>query len=222
MEGAQMSARDDILGKVRAGIGRAPGAAPGPRPAPAPIPARGQIEGEARLALFTELSETVAATVVRIPDMAALPAAIGDYLASQNLPAEIMATADGDFDTVPWGSQPTLEVRRGTPGIGDLVGLVQASAGVAETGSLMMCADADNPHMASYVPETAVVVLRADRIDGTLDDAMARLRAAGDLPRAVSLITGPSRTGDIALKIELGAHGPRRLHIVIVDEPGSA
>jgi len=51
---------------------------------------------------------------------------------------------------------------------------------------------------------------------------MARLRAAGDLPRAVSLISGPSRTGDIALKIELGAHGPRRVHIVIVDEPEAA
>jgi L-lactate dehydrogenase complex protein LldG len=67
-----------------------------------------------------------------------------------------------------------------------------------------------------------VVVLRASRIEGTLDDAMARLRAAGDLPRAVSLISGPSRTGDIALKIELGAHGPRRVHIVIVDEPEAA
>jgi L-lactate dehydrogenase complex protein LldG len=85
-----------------------------------------------------------------------------------------------------------------------------------------MTANADNPHMASFVPETAVVVLRASRIEGTLDDAMARLRVTGDLPRAVSLISGPSRTGDIALKIELGAHGPRRVHIVIVDEPEAA
>ena len=88
-----MSARDDILDKVRAGIGRKPGTDCGPRPVPAPIPARGQVEGKARLALFTEQAEAVAATVVRIPDMAALPAAVSNYLAGQNLPATIIATA---------------------------------------------------------------------------------------------------------------------------------
>ncbi len=217
-----MSARDDILDKVRAGIGRKPGTDCGPRPVPAPIPARGQVEGEARLVLFTKQAEAVAATVVRIPDMAALPAAVSNYLAGQNLPAAIMATADTDFDTVPWNTQAMLEITRGTPGIADQVCLAQAAAGIAETGSLVMTANADNPHMASFVPETAVVVLRASRIEGTLDDAMARLRVTGDLPRAVSLISGPSRTGDIALKIELGAHGPRRVHIVIVDEPEAA
>ncbi len=39
------------------------------------------------------------------------------------------------------------------------------------------------------------------------------------MPRTINLITGPSRTGDIEQKIQLGAHGPRRLHIVLVDDP---
>ena len=59
------------------------------------------------------------------------------------------------------------------------------------------------------------------------EDGWDRLRAAAaaapgmpaqGLPRAVNLITGPSRTGDIEQRIVLGAHGPRRLHIVIVDD----
>ena len=42
--------------------------------------------------------------------------------------------------------------------------------------------------------------------------------AGAGLPRTVNFITGPSRTGDIEQRIELGAHGPRRLHIVVVDD----
>ena len=41
---------------------------------------------------------------------------------------------------------------------------------------------------------------------------------AGNMPRAVNMITGPSRTGDIEQRIELGAHGPRRLHIIILED----
>ena len=41
-------------------------------------------------------------------------------------------------------------------------------------------------------------------------------------PRTVNLITGPSRTGDIEQRIQLGAHGPRRLHIILVDETADA
>ena len=59
--------------------------------------------------------------------------------------------------------------------------------------------------------------MRAERIVSGLEDAFAGLPAA--LPRAVCLVTGPSRTGDIGLQIELGAHGPRRVHIIIVDGP---
>ncbi len=82
-----------------------------------------------------------------------------------------------------------------------------------------MSSDGDNPHAASFVPETNIAVLPAARVVATLDDALARLRDhAPKLPRAACFITGPSRTGDIAQQIELGAHGPRRLHVVIVDD----
>jgi L-lactate dehydrogenase complex protein LldG len=59
----------------------------------------------------------------------------------------------------------------------------------------------------------------------TYEDGWDRLRAAataGALPRAVNLVTGPSRTADIEQHIELGAHGPMRLHIVLVENGEAA
>ena len=97
------------------------------------------------------------------------------------------------------------------------MGLSRAFAAVAETGSLAMAGGADNPHLASFAPETQIAVLPARRIVGAFEDVWAEFRA-GALPRTLSFVTGPSRTGDIGLRIELGAHGPRRLHIVVVDD----
>jgi len=60
------------------------------------------------------------------------------------------------------------------------------------------------------------VILRASRIVGPYEDAWDMLRAAGPMPRNVMLVTGPSRSADIEQTLELGAHGPRRLHVVLV------
>ena len=56
------------------------------------------------------------------------------------------------------------------------------------------------------------------QVVATYEDGWDRLRSAAAMPRAVNFITGPSRTGDIEQRIELGAHGPRRLHIILVDD----
>ncbi len=87
----------------------------------------------------------------------------------------------------------------------------------------MLVSGADTPTTLNFLPDTHIVVLRAGRswratrMAGTW---CARRSAAW--PRTVKLITGPSRTGDIEQRIQLGAHGPRRLHVVLVDEPEAA
>jgi L-lactate dehydrogenase complex protein LldG len=72
------------------------------------------------------------------------------------------------------------------------------------------------------LPDTHIVIVQARQVVATYEDAWDRLRATraapDGLPRTVNFITGPSRTGDIEQRIELGAHGPRRVHIVIVDD----
>jgi len=109
-------------------------------------------------------------------------------------------------------------VRRGVAEDGDAVSVTASFAAVAETGTLMLVSGPESPTRNNFLPETHVVVLRAGEIVGTYEEAWDRLRAARAMPRVVNFITGPSRTGDIAQKLELGAHGPRRLHIVLVED----
>src|SRR5438034_435080 len=77
---------------------------------------------------------------------------------------------------------------------------------------------------AALDPAARIVVLRAGQVVASYEDGwdLVRARSAGvpeGWPRTINLITGPSRTGDIEQRIQLGAHGPRRLHIVLIDEP---
>ena len=88
-------------------------------------------------------------------------------------------------------------------------------------GTLMLTSGAARPTTLNFLPDTHIVVLcEADIVSG-YEDVWARLRARygkNVMPRTVNTITGPSRTGDIEQAMELGAHGPRRMHIVVVRE----
>ncbi len=96
--------------------------------------------------------------------------------------------------------------------------MTPAFTAVAETGTLMLRSGPDHPTTLNFLPDTHIVVLRAGQIVGPYEDAWAKLRAAGDMPRAVNFVSGPSRTADIEQTIQLGAHGPRRLHIVLIED----
>ena len=171
--------------------------------------------------LFEAQITAVHATVDRVSSMADVPAAVTAYLQQQNLPAEVVMAPDATLDAAPWADVPLLQVRRGVPAPDDMVGVSSAFAAVAETGTVVATSGADHPSTLNFVPDTHVVVLPADRVVGSYEDAWDRVRdAAGDapLPRTVNMITGPSRTGDIEQTLTLGAHGPRRLHIVLVDD----
>jgi L-lactate dehydrogenase complex protein LldG len=115
-----------------------------------------------------------------------------------------------------------LQIRRGKAEPGDAVSLTPCLAAIAETGTLMLVSGSGTPTTLNFLPDTHVVVVRAGQVVAGYEDGwdLIRARAAqGEgWPRTVNLITGPSRTGDIEQRIQLGAHGPRRLHIVLVDD----
>ena len=101
--------------------------------------------------------------------------------------------------------------------------LTHAFAGIAETGTLMLRSGADAPTTLNFLPDTNIVLIEAGRIVGAYEEAWAMLRAAGGaMPRTVNFITGPSRSADIEQTLQLGAHGPRRLHILLLDAGPSA
>ena len=118
---------------------------------------------------------------------------------------------------MPWSERPLMKIRRGRPEGSDLAGLSGCLAAVAETGTIMIASGPESPSTLNFLPDTHIAVVKASQVVGTYEDGWDRVRRAGPMPRTVNFITGPSRTADIELKIQLGAHGPRRLHLVVVD-----
>jgi len=191
------------------------------------VPARATaLDHAGQIELFVAMAEEVQATVTRVLSAAAVPEAVARYLASENLPAELVMAPDPRLDDVPWETRPLLRIRRGRAERDDAVSLTPCFAAVAETGTLMLISGAQTPTTLNFLPDTHIAVVRAGQVVATYEDGWDRLRAAGvsagspakELPRVVNFITGPSRTGDIEQRIVLGAHGPRRLHIVVIDD----
>lgn len=216
-------ARAAILAKVSQALGRetaspeekAAAMARLASPKPNLLPKRGQLELPARIELFLSMAKDVATTFVRAVDLNAASREIGDYLAANALPFQVMMAPDSRLDAV---NDARLVVKRGTARAEDAVGVTIAFAGVAETGSLAVLGDAKTPNGLNFLPDTHIVLLPASRVVPTYEDVWALLRSEyGPLPRVVNFITGPSRTGDIEQTILLGAHGPRRLHIILLD-----
>jgi L-lactate dehydrogenase complex protein LldG len=215
-------ARGDILGAIRrARRDSGDGAAVDQRLAARRrnlVPARAAArDHEGQVTLFAEMAQEVQTTVERVASLADVPRAVADWLAGQNLPAEFVMSPDKQLDDVPWSERPLLRFRRGAPDPTDLTGVTACFAGIAETGTLMLVSGAESPATLNFLPDNHVAVVRASQIVGTYEDGFDRLRLSGEVPRTVNFVTGPSRTGDIEQKIQLGAHGPRRLHLVIVD-----
>jgi L-lactate dehydrogenase complex protein LldG len=190
-------------------------------PAPPLIPARGDLDLEGRIALFTRQAEAVQASVLRIAAHADLPLAIADYLRRHNLPLDLVTAADPDLLDAPW-PDGLWRIRTGRPDENDPAGLTRAVAGIAETGTVMLASDPDHPTTLAFLPETSIVALSSTLVHRAYEDAFKALRQTRALPRSVNLITGPSRSGDIEQTLQLGALGPKRLLILLVDEPGRA
>ena len=183
------------------------------------VPARAAaLDDPGRVDLFVEMAEGVQATVARVNSPAAVPEAVARYLAAENLPADLVLAPDLSLDDILWDARPLLRTRRGRAEAGDTVSLTRCFVAIAETGTLMLISGAETPTTLNFLPDTHIVLVYADQVVATYEDGWDRLRTDGGMPRAINFITGPSRTGDIEQHIELGAHGPRRLHIILIDD----
>ena len=183
-----------------------------------PSVARAQLPQAEKVALFCQWAEALNATVARV-DAAEVPGEVTAYLMRSNLPANVAMAPSPLLEGYDWSSQKMLSIRRGRGEGSDQVSVTGAFAGIAETGTVVMASGPDHPVSLNLLPDTHVVVLREADIVGGYEDVWGRLReryGKDRMPRTVNTITGPSRTGDIEQTIELGAHGPRRMHILVV------
>jgi len=213
------AARASILARIRRGLGRSA------RPAPAELQSletylnarsRGPlrpVEGDLP-AYFCERAAAMQSTTARVTGMEQVPAEAARYLSSLNLEATgcvwpALAHLDWSSAGIDAQARAAIDV--------DKIGITGIYAAIAETGTLMMLSGPDTPSSVSLLPETHIAVLPASRIVSHMEDAWALLRAEhGRPPRAVNFISGPSRTGDIEQTIIIGAHGPFRVHIIVV------
>ncbi len=186
------------------------------------IPARSRLPQAEQIDLFVANVEKEFGTVARVADSADVPEAVTDYLAAQNLPGRLIMAPHPDLRAIDWSSRPLLEIREGRAEGTDLVSVQHGFAAIAETGTLMLPSAAERPTTLNILSDTEIVVLRASRVVGAYEEAWDLLRAEiGTMPRNVMLVTGPSRSADIEQALELGAHGPRRLHVVLIEDAPS-
>lgn len=212
-----------ILDAIRRGLGR--GALPEGHegetrltsPETGPIPARARGAAPDLVERFVEMAEEAAATVARVARPEEVPAAVAHYLARHNLPAALRLAPDEALLALPWGDT-ALAVSAGPARPSDAVSLTPAVAGVAETGTLVLVSGPLTPTTLNFLPDDHIVLLGTSQVVGAYEDALALVRRRGAMPRTVNFITGPSRSADIEQQLQMGAHGPRRLHILLVDD----
>jgi L-lactate dehydrogenase complex protein LldG len=211
-----MSARERILRRVIASTRGDADAAAVERtiaqPVAGPAPS---LEGDLA-ARFCERAAALASDVVRASVASEVPAAVASYLDRFGIARRLVCWPQ--WLSLPWAAQGFAAEAR-APRADDLVGVTGAFAAIAETGTLMLLSGSATPAGVSLLPETHVALVRRAQIVATMEEGFARLRAAhAALPRAVNFVSGPSRTADVEQTVTLGAHGPRRVLIVLVED----
>ena len=95
------------------------------------------------------------------------------------------------------------------------VGITNAQAGIAETGTLVLDSARERHRLVSLVPPVHIAIIKASAIVETLGEALALLRNDNEISPAITFITGPSRTADIELTLAIGVHGPQQLYVIV-------
>lgn len=168
--------------------------------------------GGASLAdIFAANATRMGATVVRAADQAEAADALRALWRDHRLEGPI-ARAE---DPLCAACDGLAAAHTGAAAADDRVGISRAVAAVAETGSLILASAPETPTTLNFLPETHIVVVAAADIAERLEDLWPGFRARDAWPRTINQITGPSRTGDIELTLQIGVHGPRALFILV-------
>ncbi len=169
-----------------------------------------------RLARFKQCSIEAASTIDEVDSRAQVPVAVARYLAENELPATGVCWPElGDLD---WGGVG-LEIEARPANGDDKSGITGSYCGLAETGTLVLLSGEQTYATTSLLPDTHIALVSASRIVPCMEDAWDLFREEiGDFPRQVNFISGASRTADIEMTLVYGAHGPFRVHVIIVDD----
>ncbi len=166
---------------------------------------------------FIKKLEQAAASSEQVKSLEDIVQAVLLYIESQNLDKTLVRTSTTLLEQLEWPENFNSEARIATEH--DTLALVEANLAIAETGSVVMCSSETRPVSLNFLPEHYLCVVRKHAIVNTMEDVWKYLREEDSgFPRAINVITGPSRTADVEQIIQLGAHGPRRLHVLLLEQ----
>ena len=216
-----MSARENILARIRSQSGRTGATATAAELAAVrshiaqqirgPLPS---IAGDVPLTRFIAECERLKSTVDEIASINDVPQALARYLKQNGL--EVRVVGWPSLSTLDW-SRAGIEYQDRLANGDDLVGVTDCFCAIGETGTLLLLSSPATPKLHALLPETHVCIVSKSRIVATMEDAFKLLRDEhGNLPRSTFFVSGPSRTADIEQTIVIGAHGPYRVHVVLV------
>ncbi|MGL6111353.1 MAG: LutC/YkgG family protein [Rubrivivax sp.] len=203
--------REQVLADIRKSLGRSTprGAAIEPLPGSGPRPA---FDGDAVERFATKMLEK-SATLVRIASLDAVGPEVQRFLATIGAGPRLCVSKA--LHGIAWPGALEIDYRAAVRE--DATSVTPCFAAVAESGGIVTLSGPDTPSTLNFVPDNHIVVVHAAQVVRHFEDAWALWRASGrPIPRTINVISGPSRTADIEQTIQLGAHGPRRLHILLV------
>ena len=214
------TARHQILSRIRKGLGRQQLSAEQQQtlqhrlaqPQRNLLPERAKTSGEEALTMFMDMATEAVAEIIHIDSCADIPAQIKALKGDDERP--LLIANEDQFKQLDWQAEGIQAVTR-VAQKGDLISLTSCLAGVAETGTLVLKSGPDSPTTLNLLPDIHCVLLYKDQIIGGYEDAWDLVRQE-KLPRTVNFITGPSRSADIEQKLQMGAHGPKRLVIFLL------
>jgi L-lactate dehydrogenase complex protein LldG len=167
---------------------------------------------------FAANAEAAAATVSRVGSIAGIADSIAGYLRERGLLLTVHLSAS------PPGLAPGraggLTCSDEPPAVDGATLVTGCLAAVAEEGVVVLASGGDHAAESGFLAATHVVVVEAARLVDSLESLWTRLRDEGSQPRMLNIIRGPSRTADLGVPSRLGAHGPLRVHVVLVGDPG--
>lgn len=217
-----MSARENILARIRKAHGRG-----GAEPTEAEIAAVretiaqrtvGPLPSIARaadlVAHFRSECDRLTTTHAQAESLAEVPRQVARYLDANGLEKRVVVWPE--FATLDWAASGIVIDDRVAHG-DDKTGLTGSFCAIAETGTVLLLGGPATPKSTALLPETHIAIVRRSRLVANMEDCFALLRReVGELPRSTWFVSGPSRTADIEQTMVIGAHGPYRVHVILV------
>jgi L-lactate dehydrogenase complex protein LldG len=215
-------ARTNILARIRNAQGRA-GSAPteaesakvreaiarrgvGPQPSFAHV--------ADPIAQFRKECDRLSTTHGEAPSLAEVPREVARYLEANELERRVVLWHE--LARLDWAAAGIAVDDRPANG-SDRTGVTGCFCAIAETGTVLLLGAAATPKATALLPENHICIVSRARMVDTMEEAFALLRRErGELPRATFFVSGPSRTADIEQTIVIGAHGPYRVHVILV------